>query len=60
MVARLFVEFPVEKMCKGTPIADEAIEIRASAGEAWVGALAELKGGAVLMESEGVYCMPHK
>lgn len=26
----------------------------------WVGALSELKDGALLMESEGVYCMPRK
>ncbi|MER9858606.1 MULTISPECIES: hypothetical protein [unclassified Mesorhizobium] len=37
-----------------------AVDASRTYSEAWVGALSELKGGAVLMESEGVYCMPHK
>ncbi|MER9868878.1 hypothetical protein NKJ35_17110 [Mesorhizobium sp. M0136] len=37
-----------------------AVDASRTYSEAWVGAMSELKGGAVLMESEGVYCMPHK
>jgi len=37
-----------------------AVDASRAYSEAWVGALSELKGGAVLMESEGVYCMPLK
>ncbi|MER9594061.1 hypothetical protein [Mesorhizobium sp. M0244] len=37
-----------------------AVDASRTYSEAWVGALSELKGGAVLMQSEGVYCMPHK
>ncbi len=35
-----------------------ALDAGSSYSQAWVRALSELKGGAVLMESEGVYCMP--
>jgi len=37
-----------------------AVDASRTYSQAWVGALSELKGGAVLMESEGVYCLPHK
>ncbi|MER8757956.1 hypothetical protein NKH69_20090 [Mesorhizobium sp. M0976] len=37
-----------------------AVDASRTYSEAWVGALSELKGGVVLMESEGVYCMPHR
>ncbi|ESZ08434.1 hypothetical protein [Mesorhizobium sp. L48C026A00] len=37
-----------------------AVDASGTYSEAWVGAMSELKGGAVLMESEGIYCMPHK
>ncbi|WP_137935381.1 hypothetical protein [Mesorhizobium comanense] len=37
-----------------------AVDASRTYSQAWVGALSELKGGAVLMESEGVYCMPNK
>lgn len=36
-----------------------AVDASRTYSNAWVGALSELKGGAVLMESEGVYCTPH-
>ncbi len=37
-----------------------AVDASRTYSEAWVGAMTELKGGAVLMVSGGVYCMPHK
>lgn len=36
-----------------------AVDASRTYSDAWVGALSELKGGVVLMESEGVYCTPH-
>lgn len=37
-----------------------AVDASRTYSDAWVGALTELKGGAVLLESQGVYCTPHK
>lgn len=37
-----------------------AVDASRTYSDAWVGALTELKGGAVLLESQGVYCNPHK
>ena len=37
-----------------------AVDASRTYSQAWVGALSELKGGAILMESQGVYCMPQK
>ncbi|RWI37001.1 MAG: hypothetical protein EOR30_26135 [Mesorhizobium sp.] len=37
-----------------------AVDASRTYSEAWVGAMSELKGGVVLMESEGVYCTPKK
>ncbi|MHA6645214.1 hypothetical protein [Mesorhizobium sp. A623] len=36
-----------------------AVDASRTYSDAWVGALSELKGGVVLMESEGIYCTPH-
>jgi hypothetical protein len=36
-----------------------AVDASRTYSEAWVGAISELKGGVVLMESEGIYCRPH-
>ncbi|RWD60144.1 MAG: hypothetical protein EOS60_34320, partial [Mesorhizobium sp.] len=37
-----------------------AVDASRTYSDAWVGALTELKGGAVLLVSQGVYCTPHK
>jgi hypothetical protein len=37
-----------------------AVDASRNYSDAWVGALSELKGGVVLMESQGVYCAPKK
>lgn len=36
-----------------------AVDASSTYSNAWVGAISELKGGVVLMESEGIYCRPH-
>lgn len=36
-----------------------AVDASRTYSDAWVGAISELKGGVVLMESEGIYCRPH-
>jgi hypothetical protein len=37
-----------------------AVDISRTYSDAWVGSISELKGGAVLMESQGVFCIPRK
>jgi hypothetical protein len=37
-----------------------AVDASRNYSEAWVGAISELKGGVVLMESQGIYCAPKK
>jgi len=37
-----------------------AVDASRTYSAAWVGAISELKGGVVLMESQGVYCTPKK
>ncbi|EXL04865.1 hypothetical protein BG36_09060 [Aquamicrobium defluvii] len=37
-----------------------AVDASRTYSDAWVGAISELKGGVVLMESQGVYCAPKK
>ena len=37
-----------------------AVDASRTYSEAWVGAISELKGGVVLMESQGIYCAPKK
>jgi hypothetical protein len=37
-----------------------AVDASRTYSDAWVGAISELKGGVVLMESQGVYCAPMK
>ena len=37
-----------------------AVDASRTYSDAWVGAISELKGGVVLMESQGVYCIPKK
>lgn len=37
-----------------------AVDASRTYSDVWVGAISELKGGVVLMESQGVYCAPKK
>ena len=37
-----------------------AVDASRTYSDAWVGAISELKGGVVLMESQSIYCMPKK
>jgi hypothetical protein len=37
-----------------------AVDASRTYSDAWVGALSVLKGGVVLMESQGLYCTPHQ
>lgn len=37
-----------------------AVDASRTYSDAWVGAISKLKGGVVLMESQGVYCTPKK
>ena len=37
-----------------------AVDASRTYSDTWVGAISELKGGVVLMESQGIYCAPKK
>jgi hypothetical protein len=37
-----------------------AVDASRTYSNAWVGAISQLKGGVVLMESQGIYCTPKK